>query len=164
MPSRRHVLAFGLLGAFVALPAACGDDAATTSTAASVATTAAPPTTPGAPTTTAASPTTTASPATATSPPTTVAPATTIAGTLVEIVYRGGKIEGGGRKPVPRGQTLTVRVSSDVADEVHVHGYDKTFQVPAGGTAEVSFVANVSGVFEVELHKKHLKIADLEVK
>ena len=45
-----------------------------------------------------------------------------------------------------------------------MHGYDKTFDIPAGGTGEVTFVANVSGVFEVELHKKHLKIVDLEVK
>ena len=39
-------------------------------------------------------------------------------------------------EPVTKGQTLTLRVTSDIADEAHVHGYDKTITIPANGTGE----------------------------
>lgn len=141
---------------------ACGDDGAATTPAANVpaatvpATTSAPATAPGA--TTAPSAPTTTSPAT-------TAPATTAANaSVVEVSYVGGSITGGGRRSVPRNSTVTIRVTSDVADEVHVHSYDKTFNIAPGSPGTVSFVADRSGIFEVELHKKKLKLFDLEVK
>ena len=51
----------------------------------------------------------------------------------------------------------------DTADEVHVHGFDVTKAVPAGGTALLSFDANLEGRFEVELHGSGAQIAELEV-
>ena len=59
---------------------------------------------------------------------------------------------------------FTVRVTSDAADEIHVHGYDKTAPVAAGATAEVSFVANIPGVFEVEFERSHRLLFTLEVR
>jgi heme/copper-type cytochrome/quinol oxidase subunit 2 len=58
---------------------------------------------------------------------------------------------------------VTVRVTSDVADEIHVHGYDLKQDVEAGSTAEISFTADIPGVFEVELENAGFKLADLEV-
>ena len=45
-------------------------------------------------------------------------------------------------------------VTSDVAEEIHHHGYNQTAQVAAGKTATLTFVANTPGTFEVELESR----------
>lgn len=140
--------------------AACGDDHdhATTSTSGATAEHDHDHTSSGA----------TGSGATAASGATTTAAASgatvTVAGTLVEVTYKGGKVEGGGRKQVAKGQNVTLRVTSDVADEVHLHGYDKEAALVAGQATDIVFKADASGVFEVELHKKGLKLVEIEVR
>ena len=66
-------------------------------------------------------------------------------------------------KDVPLGQEVTLNVTSDVADEVHVHGYDKKADVEAGGSVSITFIADIPGQFEVELEDAHLKIVELRV-
>ena len=74
-------------------------------------------------------------------------------GTLVELTYEGGEVSGDtGRVEVPIGSTVVLRVTSDVQEEIHVHGVDEYVDLPAGKTTEASFVADVPGVFELELH------------
>jgi heme/copper-type cytochrome/quinol oxidase subunit 2 len=131
--------------------AACGGDAGTTTT--------------GAPTTT----TTTVTEATTTTPPetTTTAPAATTTTEAVDpytfdIGIDGTTVTGGGRISVPLGETVTLRFTSDVADEVHIHGYDLYVDLEAGGTVEVSFVADIPGVVELETHDTGLILANLE--
>jgi ABC-type phosphate transport system substrate-binding protein len=141
------------------LLAGCGDD---NGSAATTTTTAATPTTTGAAGTTSRAPGDTAATTapTATAAPTTTAPANPV----FEITYTGGRLTGGGRKQVKRGQQVTLRVTSDVADEVHVHGFDKKLDLVAGQPGELTFTADASGVFEVELEKKHLQLIELEVR
>jgi hypothetical protein len=82
----------------------------------------------------------------------------------VEIDYVGGAVAGGVvRRTVPRGATVTLVVRSDVADEVHVHGYDRRAWVAAGGAAELTFPADLPGVFEVELESRGAPLAELLV-
>jgi hypothetical protein len=57
-----------------------------------------------------------------------------------------------------------VTVASGVADEVHLHGYDIGAAVLAGGTATLEFLADVPGVFEIELEGAHALLAQLEVR
>jgi hypothetical protein len=57
-----------------------------------------------------------------------------------------------------------LRVTSDVADEVHVHGYDLKVDLEAGVPGELTFTPDAAGVFEVELEKKGLKLIELEVR
>lgn len=54
-------------------------------------------------------------------------------------------------------------VRSDVADEVHVHGYDLTKDVKPGGTVSFFFPADIEGIFEVELEALQEPIAELRV-
>ncbi len=61
------------------------------------------------------------------------------------------------------GDTVRLRFRSDVAEEVHIHGYDKYVDVPAGGTATARFEAEAEGVFEVESHGSGELLAKLEV-
>ncbi len=90
---------------------------------------------------------------------------TTTAGTVLAVTVRGGSVvEGGSRQRATVNQPVTIRVTSDVAEEVHVHGYDKRFDVAPGRTGEVTFVANIPGVFEVEFERSHRLLFTLEVR
>ena len=55
------------------------------------------------------------------------------------------------------------RVTSDIAEEVHVHGYDLHKDVAAGGTVTFNFPASISGVFVIELEARSEQIASLKV-
>ena len=83
---------------------------------------------------------------------------------ILTITVSGGKATGDtDRVLVPLGTPVTINVTSDAADEVHVHGYDKETQIPAGGTGSVAFTADLPGVFEVELHESGLQLLQLQV-
>ncbi len=87
-----------------------------------------------------------------------------VSGTVIELVIVEGKVEGGvGRHDVRLGDTVVIRVISDVAEELHVHGYDDKLELTAGAPAELTFVADIPGVFEVELEQSGLKVAELQV-
>ena len=62
-----------------------------------------------------------------------------------------------------KGDRIQFTVTSDVADEIHVHGYDLKKDVPAGGTVRFSFPASIEGVFEAELEGRKEQIAQLTV-
>jgi len=93
---------------------------------------------------------------------------TTTAGgsaTVLAVTVRGGAVvDGAARQRATLNQPVTIRVTSDAADEIHVHGYDKRFNVVAGRTAETTFVANIPGVFEVEFEKSGKVLFTLEVR
>ena len=89
---------------------------------------------------------------------------TTVEARLVEVVVRRGSVQGGGRQEVPLNERVRLRVTSDVEEEVHVHGYNHRFQVGPTGPAEITFIANLPGVFEVELEKSHKRLLNLEVR
>lgn len=158
---RRVALAAATLGLLLSLFLALRPDDEDETTATT------PP--PAATTTEAA--TTTDAPATTEEPPppaTTEAPpaTTTVAGpAVVRIVVVGGQPEGGIRRAsVRRGREVIVRVSSDVADHIHLHGYDLIADVAPGAPAELTFVADVPGRFEIELEDRGVPIADIQVR
>jgi hypothetical protein len=59
--------------------------------------------------------------------------------------------------------TIRFHVRSKVPEEIHVHCYDITREVPAGRTLKVSFKATITGICEVELHNSGEQIAELRV-
>ena len=85
-------------------------------------------------------------------------------GTLVKVDINGSKVA---PRPsthkVAKGDEVRIEVTSDKADELHVHGYDKTADLKAGQTAVVEFTADQSGRFEVETHDSGLLLFNLEV-
>lgn len=82
----------------------------------------------------------------------------------IAITVRGGKASGEtGRIAVPLGTPVVVSVNSDVADEVHVHGYNRMAKIPAEATGSVAFTASNPGVFEVELENSKLALMQLQV-
>ena len=62
-----------------------------------------------------------------------------------------------------QGETVRFRVRSDVADHVHVHGYDLMKDVAPGKTITFSFPAEITGIFEIELEDRGEEIAQLRV-
>ncbi len=155
---RRVALIAAALGLLVSLFFALrenGDDEAGTTTAQ---TTTAQTTTEAPPTTTEAPPPTTteAPPATTSQGPGTV---------RIDYTITGGRPEGGiARDSVARGRIVVIRVTSDVADHVHVHGYDLMADVAPGAPATIRFTADAPGRFEIELEDSGVQIAELEVR
>jgi hypothetical protein len=87
-----------------------------------------------------------------------------VADTTLEITVAAGSASGDtGRQEVAVGDTVLVRVTSDQADEVHVHGYDLFGELMAGMTAEIPFTADLPGVYEIELENSGLLLAELAV-
>lgn len=98
---------------------------------------------------------------------TTEPPATTAAEqpTRVRVVVRGGKVVGGPKvHEVPFRERVTLVVNSDVADHVHVHGYDLMRDVAPGRPVRLTFVTRLSGRFEFELEDAHLRLGELSVR
>jgi hypothetical protein len=80
------------------------------------------------------------------------------------IVVRNGEPVGGVRElSYAEGDQIRFRVFSDVADEVHVHGYDLAKDVEAGGSVSFDFPATIEGVFEAELEDRREQILELRV-
>jgi hypothetical protein len=153
-----RVLVLPALALALAL-AGCGgsdDDGAETTTAAATTTTVA--------TTTQAA--TTTRPATTTTATTTRAVTTTAKpqATTIRIAVVDAKPQGGIARPsVKRGERVVLVVTSDTADEIHLHGYDLSADVEAGGTVRIPFVADTRGRFEVELENLGVQLAEITV-
>ena len=80
------------------------------------------------------------------------------------VVVVGCKPEGGINKiNVNQNDTLNLAVTSDCADEIHVHGYDFHKNVPANGTVNFSFKTTITGTFVIELESRSEQIASLRV-
>jgi hypothetical protein len=86
------------------------------------------------------------------------------AGQRIEVTFADGRAEGDtGRVAVAVGTPVTLVVTSDVADQVHVHGYDIEQELTPGRPATLQFDATVTGVFEVELHEADTVLLRLQV-
>jgi len=85
-------------------------------------------------------------------------------GKVPTIVIRNGEPVGGVKQlEYDAGDEIRFEVKSDVADEVHVHGYDLMQDVPAGGTVSFDFPAEIEGIFEAELEGRKEQIAEITV-
>ncbi|GAA1536091.1 hypothetical protein GCM10009827_063140 [Dactylosporangium maewongense] len=107
-----------------------------------------------------------------------------VAGVVVALLYRGSTgdaaavqdrqitvtITAGRADPpvqrveVGKGSTIKLTVTSDVPDELHVHGYDRKATLTAGQPATLEFPADTAGMFEIETHGAHLLLVQLVVR
>jgi hypothetical protein len=67
------------------------------------------------------------------------------------------------RVKVAVGSSVRILVSSDVDDELHVHGYEIQREVSAGQSATMEFTADQAGVFEVGTQVSNLLLLQLQV-
>lgn len=84
---------------------------------------------------------------------------------VIELSIVGGNVEGGVRREkVKQGSQVTIRATSDVTDELHLHTYDLKIDLVAGQSSDLTFLAKIPGVFEVELEGRGKKVLELEVR
>lgn len=77
---------------------------------------------------------------------------------------RGGKKTAGPALiEVVQGAELQLVINADQDDELHVHGYDLSQDLPAGETVSLAFTADRSGRFGIELHGAHAELTALQV-
>jgi len=83
---------------------------------------------------------------------------------IPKVVVKGGEPAGGIKEiEAKQGDRVRFVVVSDVADEVHLHGYDIGKDVSAGGQVTFSFKADITGIFEAELEERGTQIVSLRV-
>jgi heme/copper-type cytochrome/quinol oxidase subunit 2 len=83
---------------------------------------------------------------------------------IPNVRVKGGKPVGGIQNlTFNKGDTVQFKVTSDVADEVHVHGYDVHKNVAPGHPVTFRFPGKIDGEFVVELESRAEQIASLKV-
>jgi FtsP/CotA-like multicopper oxidase with cupredoxin domain len=83
---------------------------------------------------------------------------------VIAVTFADGRSDqAGDRIAVALGEAVQLTVTSNVADEMHLHGYDLSALVTAGGSATLTFTADIPGVFEIELEESGEPLARLEV-
>ena len=83
--------------------------------------------------------------------------------TITVDVAGGAPVDGVRRVEVDLGSVVALMVTSDAAEEVHVHGYDILRAVSEGHPAHLAFTAEIPGVFEVELEGSGRLLLLLEI-
>lgn len=87
-----------------------------------------------------------------------------VGGEVPTIVVRDGEPVGGIQTlEFDAGEEIRFRISSDAAEEIHVHGYEISKDVPAGGTIELDFPAELEGIYEAELEELGVQIVELRI-
>jgi len=82
----------------------------------------------------------------------------------LDIVVKGGRrISDQAILKVKKGEDVTLRITSDVADEFHLHGYNLHVVLLPDKMATLKFTAKLTGRFPFEFHKSGLELGALEV-
>ena len=83
----------------------------------------------------------------------------------LNVTIANGKVSPSGAKyDVAKGAEVTINVTSDSAETVHVHGYEIEKDVTPGQKLVITFVANMTGSFDIETHVIDATIATLNVR
>lgn len=83
----------------------------------------------------------------------------------IEITEKDGQIDpSGDTVEVEQGQDITLVVSSDAEDEIHVHSEpEQEFPISARGVQRITFSIDSPGTYEVESHELDVVIVKLQV-
>ncbi|MEU9702076.1 hypothetical protein [Streptomyces sp. NPDC047981] len=101
----------------------------------------------------------------ATPPAPTAVPTTPAPGRAVEITVTGKSVQPPpSRIELKKGEQITLRVTADRADTLHVHGYDRELPLTPGEPGTLTFTADRTGLFEVETHGSGLLLTQLVVR
>jgi hypothetical protein len=82
----------------------------------------------------------------------------------VAVNISGGTVRTPSRRvTVRRGRVVRIVLTSDTAEEFHLHGYDRELELKPGVPGVLRFVADQPGVFEAELHGSGARVFELRV-
>ena len=82
---------------------------------------------------------------------------------VIDILFESGVITAPNDLEIPLGSLVEFRVTSDIAERIHLHGYDVEIAVAAHKTTVVSFETDIPGIFEVELEDSGLYVMNIRV-
>jgi len=83
---------------------------------------------------------------------------------VFELTVNKGKIVSGEKiLKGTEGDRITLRVTADESDELHLHGYDLATELTANVPGEISFIADKTGRFSIELHHNEAEIGAIEI-
>ena len=82
---------------------------------------------------------------------------------LIQVTVTGATMSPG-QLQANEGDTLTVSVASDKYEEIHLHGYDKHFFPSPGQPATLTFPADKTGNFVIEIEATSTPLGLLDVK
>ena len=86
------------------------------------------------------------------------------ANVTISVELEGGSVIGGSqRHEVAVGDIVLIEVVLGEADELHLHGYDYVVEGSAGETVQIAFVADIPGIWELELEGQGIHLLELEV-
>ena len=69
-----------------------------------------------------------------------------------------------GTPTAKQGDRVTMTVTADKAEEIHLHGYDIHFEVPsAGGSVTHTFTADKTGTFPMEIEQTSTEVGNFKV-
>ena len=118
-----------------------------------------------APTSSTPSATSTSAPVTTSTTSTTSATSPASAGRTLDITVAGRTVTPTpAQVDLPVGQSLTLVVTSDHADELHAHGFEVEVPLKAGVPTSVTLTGKEAGVFEVETHEPALTLLTVAVR
>ena len=80
----------------------------------------------------------------------------------IEVTVEGDEVSGDTEATVSTGTEVSIEVTSDAEDRIHVHGYDLYGEI-SDGSGTVEFTADIPGVFEVELEEAGTVLLELTV-
>ena len=84
---------------------------------------------------------------------------------VIRATISGGAVQTDSeRVEVELGKTVALVILSDANDELHVHGYELVRPITAGKELTLEFVADIPGVFEVELEEAGVRLFELRVR
>lgn len=107
---------------------------------------------------------TTSTPPKAQTPSNTADPSGELADVTIDVVIANGKVSPSGVSVKAKaGQTVRITGTSDVAEQLHVHGYEKELDLAPGKPKAVTFKADTKGTFEIETHESAKLVAKLVV-
>lgn len=85
-------------------------------------------------------------------------------GTTIEVEVAGGKpVDGVQRHRIDARESVTIVVTGDTTDELHIHGYDLVVGFAPGQPGSITFEANIPSIFEVETHHHGDLVMELQV-
>ncbi len=81
-----------------------------------------------------------------------------------DLVVKGKKLASGSADlKVTEGDIVTINITNDESEELHLHGYDKSVTLEANKPASLTFSANLTGRFPFELEHSKVELGALEV-
>ena len=82
---------------------------------------------------------------------------------MINVTVTGGKTMQPSHLSAHQNDTVTIKITSDIDGEVHLHGYDIHFETKAGQVVSQTFKADKTGDFPIEWESTSTSLGHLEV-